>query len=39
MLINSLGSAPIQPVALKELTLEVILLALFVERQKNQLLS
>ena len=33
--VNSLGFAPIQPVALKELTLEVILLALLVERQEN----
>ena len=37
--VNSLGSAPIQLVALKELTLAVILLPLLVQRQENQLLS
>ncbi len=33
--VNSLGSAPMQPVALQKLTLEAILLALLVGRQKN----
>lgn len=33
--VNSLGVVPIQPVAPKELALEVILLAVLVEQQEN----